>query len=202
MLDSAHPSSAQRFFTIAEALCRAVGNAIRPGFIDAVLAMIVVRRIQRVRRVLLMLEVRFLAGRVRRRVVRARVEGEAEVVREQGSRGVTQRSPRGMGWLFNLVPHEAACQAGYMRGVLAEPGMQALLAACPQAVRVLGPVCVMLGIERAAYVPVGAEPVPRVRRVRPWAPKPDLWVFDQAREDAHYSSTQVPRRFRLRVRKW
>lgn len=55
--------------------------------------------------------------------------------------------PRRFGWLLPLVPFEAACFAGQIRAVLAEPEMVALLAAAPQARRVLGPVCRMLGIE-------------------------------------------------------
>jgi hypothetical protein len=195
-------TSAGRFFGIAEALCRAVGNAIRPGFIDAVLAMIVVRRIQRVRFLLFALEARFLAGRVLRRV--ARVSVGAEVPAREPAVRVARagRLPRDFGWLCPLVPSTAATYAEHMRIVLAEPGMQALLAGCPQAVRVLGPVCRMLGIARSEYVPEGAEPV-RVVRVR--APvvvrvsRAAQRVLDLAREDAHYAITQVPRKWRLRV---
>eukprot|EP01037_Dinobryon_pediforme_P015648 gene15648-15795_t len=194
-----------RFFLIAEALCRSVGNAIRPGFIDAVLAMIVVRRIQRIRGILLALEARFLAGVVLRRPVRVRAADEAVAVAAAASlepavRAGGDRLPRRSGWLFNLVPHEAACWAGHMRLILAEPGMQALLKGCPQAVRVLRPLCVMLGIARGDYVPAGAVADVRRKRVRVAKVKPDRWVFDQAREDAHYALTQVPRKWRLRVR--
>eukprot|EP01037_Dinobryon_pediforme_P005225 gene5225-5277_t len=191
-------TSAGRFFEVAERLCRAVGNAIRPGFIDAVLAMLVVRRVQRIRMILLALETRFLAGRVLCRAARAVTGGEV-ALQDRPARATGERLPQNSGWLFNLVPHEAACQAGFMRVVLAEPGMQALLAACPQAVRVLRPLCVMLGIEREAYVPAGAAPVVRVARVRVRSPRPERWVFDQAAEDAHYALTAVPRKWRLRV---
>jgi hypothetical protein len=71
--------------------------------------------------------------------------------------------PRGFGWLLPLVPQEAACFAGQMRGVLAEPEMVALLAAAPQARRVLRPLCRMLGIEASVLAPggvTGPEPEP------------------------------------------
>jgi hypothetical protein len=112
--------------------------------------------------------------------------------------------PRRFGWLCPLVPGEAACFAGQMRVLLAEPEMQTLLAACPQAVRVLRPLCVMLGIERMDHVPGFAAAVaakaalPKVARAR--RARRRAWTEeDQAREDAHYAISQVPRRFRLRV---
>jgi hypothetical protein len=199
-------SSAGRFFAIAEALCWAVGKAIRPGFISAVLAMVVVRRIHRVRGALLALEARFLAGRVRRRVVRAVVVGSEPAVRVVRRRvSVAERLPRGFACLFPLVPGDAACFAGQLRVVLAEPGMVALLAGCPQAVRVLAPLCRMLGIEREVYVPAGvlaakAAAVAERRAARVKVPRKARVGFDWAREDAHYAITQVPRKWRLRVR--
>jgi hypothetical protein len=146
------PSCATRVFDIAEALCRAVGNAIRPGFIQAVVALVVVRRIQVVRGRLLALEARFLAGCVLTRVSAGRVEADRRV-RPSVVWRVGLRLPRRFGWLCGLVPGEAACFAGQLRVVLSEPGMVALLAACPQAVRVVAPLCSMLGIARSDYVP-------------------------------------------------
>jgi hypothetical protein len=196
-------SSAQRFFCVAEALCWAVGKAIRPGFIQAAMAMLVMARIRRVRAVLLALEARFLAGLLRTPVARVAAARDVMAVRERAPPVATERLPRRFAWLCPLVPGEAACFAGQLRVVLAEPGMQTLLAACPQALRVLRPLCVMLGIERADYVPgfaaamAAKAAMPKVVRVRvrrkSWSEE------DQAREDAHYAITQVPRRFRLRV---
>ncbi len=199
---------AQRFHTIAEALCRAVANAIRPGFIQLAMAVLVTQRILRVRRVLLTLETRFLAGKrwqITRKLPPALApDAVAEVIPRQPA-VQTEHWPHRLGWLCPLVPSEAACFAGQMRAVLAETEMQALLAACPQAVRVLGPLCRMLGIARSEFVPQGCE-IARVRlkRVRPKNPRPQskaarLAAFDWAREDAHYAFTATPRRFRLRV---
>jgi hypothetical protein len=151
------PSCARRVFDIAEALCLAVGNAIRPGFIQAAMALLVVRRIQRVRGLLLALEERFLAGRLvthpargvaaRDPVLAVRVRRVADVV-----------FPRRFGWLCGLVPGEAACFAGQLRVVLAEPGMAALMESCPQAVRIVRPLCWMLGIARRDFVPGDCVP--------------------------------------------
>jgi hypothetical protein len=198
------PSSGGRFFEIAEALCRAVGNAIRPGFIDAVLAMIVVRRIQRVRGILLALEARFLSGTLRRhagRVVRAEKTGERAV-----RPVVAARLPRSFSWLCPLVPSTAATCALHFRIILAEPGMQALLAGCPQAVRTVGPLCRMLGIARDDYVPAAeleAERVERVARAERVRTARALRVKEAAAvvdpREAHYASSGVPRRFWFRV---
>lgn len=199
-MSSDHPAtSARRFFEIAEALCWAVGKAIRPGFISAVLAMIVVRRIHRVRGALLALEARFLAGRILRRAARVGAAGKMAVARK--ARVAVLRIPSRFAWLYPLVPSDAACYAGHFRLVLAEPGMRALLAACPQAVRALGPLCRMLGIERAEYVPAGSDAAgPAKAQVRVRKPrKPRREPLDLEAEDAHYAFTNVPRRFRMRV---
>jgi hypothetical protein len=167
-------TSARRFFDIAEALCRAVGNAIRPGFIQVAMAILVVRRIHRVRGVLLALEARFLAGGI---LPGCRSAADVTArVRRSGASGPAEcadvRLPRRFAWLCGLVPGEAACFAGQLRVVLAEPGMVALLASCPQAVRVVQPLCRMLGIARTDYVPDERAPPPDddAIRVAPIAP--------------------------------
>lgn len=148
-----------RIFDIAGALCLAVGNAIRPGFIQAAMAMLVCRRINRVRGLLLALEARFLAGTLKtfpgRQV--GRVVSAGLAAPDDPVPGVAHffpgAVPRRFAWLCGLVPGEAACFAGQLRVVLAEPRMATLLAACPQAVRIVRPLCWMLGIERADFVP-------------------------------------------------
>ena len=185
------PSGARRLFDIAEALCRAVGNAIRPGFIDAVLAMIVVRRIMRVRGLLLAIEARFLAGVVLRSPRAAGAAAVGVTARAAGPAAV--RLPRGFAWLCPLVPSYAATYAQHLRILLAEPEMVALLAACPQAVRVLRPLCWMVGIAQAEWVP-GATPavarVVRAKRVRVSLPA----VAKRCRD-----FTFVPYRFRAKI---
>jgi hypothetical protein len=192
-------SGAWRFFDIAARLCLAVGNAIRPGFIQESLAVLVVRRIFRIRAALLALEARYLVGTLRRRPVAVAVT--AGDVREPVVRvAAVMEMPRGFAWLCPLVPSYAATYGNHIRLLLAEPGMQELLLACPQAVRILRPLCVMLGIERSDYVPAGAEPVrvrARVARVR--KVREARWAFDQDAEDAHYAISGVPRRWRLRA---
>jgi hypothetical protein len=76
--------------------------------------------------------------------------------------------------LLPLVPMHAAGFASQLRAVLEDPEMKALLAAVPQARRVLAPVCRMLALEPAllgvvpaASVPAGVvEKAPVVKAVR------------------------------------
>eukprot|EP01037_Dinobryon_pediforme_P018798 gene18798-19108_t len=191
---------AGRFYGIASALCLAVGNAIRPGFIDAVWANLVNRRIGRIRGMLMQLEARFLAGLLVRRVAVAGAEPMESADRLPVVRASAEpRLPRRLGWLCPLVPSYEAIYAGHMRAVLAEPGMQELLAACPQAVRLLGPLCRMLGIAAVEYVP-GAVEAAQERALRVRAPRARrVKVVVEDPRVAHYASTGVPRRFWFKV---
>ena len=77
------------------------------------------------------------------------------------ARPQTHRLPRGFGWLLRLVP-ETAAYGGQVEHLLANPNMTALLAASPQAGRILRPLCHMLAIK-----PVPALAAPR--RAKPLA---------------------------------
>ena len=80
------------------------------------------------------------------------------------------RLPQGHAWLVRVLPGEAACFGGQLQALLADPGMAALLAADPQAGRILRPLCRML-----AVVPEGGlvlasaagKPAPRMRAAKP-----------------------------------
>ena len=151
------PTSALRFADIAQALCRALGHAMGIGLVQVVMGLVIYRRIQRVRELLVALEARFLAGLVGSgQPARVAVVGGEAPARDVGVPRAMQASrvwlPRRFGWLCGLVPGEAASYAGQLRVVLAEPEMVALLAACPRAVRIVRPLCWMLGIERSDYV--------------------------------------------------
>jgi hypothetical protein len=166
---------AGRFAGIAEALCRAVGRSAGRGLMQAAMALVVVRRIARVRGVLLALEARILAGWVP--VAGRPVEVGETVARVRAAapdRADAVRLPRRFGWLCQLVPSDAAAYAGQLRVVLAEPGMVALLAACPQAVRVVRPICRMLGIAAWDYEPgEAAEGLDVVAALREGRTAPD-----------------------------
>ena len=60
--------------------------------------------------------------------------------------------PSGRGWLVRELGYEAAGYGSQLEHLLAEPGVQALLARVPAVGRILRPVCRMLG------VPVASRP--------------------------------------------
>jgi len=68
------------------------------------------------------------------------------------------RLPHKFAWLVRLVP-EAACYGSQLRHLLAEPEMAALLAASPQARRLVRPLCRMLAVPPPA-VPGAPPPDP------------------------------------------
>ena len=62
------------------------------------------------------------------------------------------RLPRRFAWLLPLVPGEAAAYGSQLQHLLADPDMAALIAAAPQAGRLLRPLCRMLGVR-----PIGVK---------------------------------------------
>lgn len=152
-------SVADRLALSLDGLGRAVAGRVASRLLTAVMILLVWRRVSRVKGRILGLLARFQAGTLRVCAM-ARVGGPGG----RGGAG-TGRLPIGFGWLLPLVPGEAACFAGQVRAMLAEPEMVALLRAAPQARRVLRPLCRMLGIEREMLAPAGvvsADMVPAV----------------------------------------
>ncbi len=82
------------------------------------------------------------------------------------------RPPRvwvgGYAWLVVLMKHRAAGYGSQLQHILEQPEMAALLAASPQARRVLRPICRMLAVRHLVITPPRAvrakSLVPRVRR--------------------------------------
>ena len=149
MLPSVFLSAADRFALTLDGLCRAVAARVSAGVMSAMMILLVWRRVRRIEGQIQRLLVRFRLGRslVQPAVCR-RVGAGGRVGRAAGL-------PMRFGWLLPLVPHEAACFAGQVRTLLAEDEMVALLAAAPQARRVLAPLCRMLGIEAEVLSPEG-----------------------------------------------
>ena len=95
-----------------------------------------------------------------------------------GTRSRTSVAPRPLappsapGWLVADLRHEAMGYASQLNHLLSEPETAALLAQCPQAVRLLRPVCHMLGLvhpvlppgHRARKPPAVPAPEPAPRR--------------------------------------
>lgn len=169
MMTAAILSVADRLALTLEGLGRAVAAQGGRGVWTAALVLLVWQRVRRVDRQIRGMLARFQAGRVRR------VVGPRRGVRGRPRAVAARRLPRRFGWLLELVPGEAACFAGQVRTLIAEPEMAALLAEVPQARRVMGPLCRMLGVEApgvlsgVAQTGVGKARGAAVRMRRPLA---------------------------------
>ncbi len=135
-------TAADRFALALDGLCAAVAARIAGRAMEAAMILLVWQRVRRIRIQVLGLLVRFRAGLLVVRATPRAVTGGWSRADAGARRGL----PRGLAWLLQLVPFQAACFAGQIREVLAEPEMVGLLAAAPQARRVLAPLCRMLGI--------------------------------------------------------
>jgi len=83
------------------------------------------------------------------------------------------RLPRGQAWLIRLLPGEAASYSCQLQALLADPQMAALLAAAPEAGRILRPLCRLLAIapEGLLALPSAAgKPAPKPRPAKPTPP--------------------------------
>ncbi len=154
---------ADRIALTLAGLGRAVAARIAGGAMAAAMILLVWRRIRRVDG-----QIRGLMERYRAGTLRVLVQSEARSRVGVGrARAVSDRLPQRFGWLLPLVPYEAAGFASQLRAQLVEPEMVALLDAAPQARRVLGPLCRMLGIERALLRPrVAGEAADGLKRDR------------------------------------
>jgi hypothetical protein len=144
--------------------------------LDEALVHLVHRRLGEILRRIEGMVARFEAGRLRPALVKG--AGEAAVRRPRREAGV-RVWPGRFAWLVRDAGWEAAGFGSQLRAVLETPEMVAFLAACPQAVRVLTPVCRMLAIETAVLRPGVLWPgvAPRVEvRARKHVPRetPDL----------------------------
>ncbi len=176
MFPTVLPAPADRFARVIDLLCRAIAahSAGAP----------------RVRPLLLL-----VWSRLRRMAVRfARLAARVQAGAPPATRPRPARSgpppkplPRGFAWLVRLVPATAA-SAAQLQHLLADPEMAALIAAAPQAGRILRPLCRMLGIRpppglsrpppAAPAAPsrpaaTGRAPPPASPRDRPPRPPPD-----------------------------
>ena len=144
------------------------------GWFSVALGLLLYRRLGQICGRMERMAARFAAGTLWRRapglerVPRVAVEGKAV----RGTAG-ERIWPRGFGWLVKAAGWQAAGYGSQLRAVLETPEMVALLAAAPQAARVLRPLCRMLAIETAVLQPgvapqvVVAEKPKRVRTPRP-----------------------------------
>jgi hypothetical protein len=92
------------------------------------------------------------------------------------------RLPRSHTWLIRLLPGEAASYGSQLQAMLADPQMAALLAAAPEAGRILRPLCRLLAItpEGLLALPSAAgKPAPKPRAAKPTPPPEPLSAISQ-----------------------
>jgi hypothetical protein len=142
------PSPALNLSAVIHALRALVGAWGGRGLFGAAVGWLLHRRLGEIVRRMEGLAARFQAGRLRVGGVRGSV---TPVVRVRGER----IWPRAFGWLVIAARHEAAVFGIQLRMILAQPEMVALLAATPQAARVLRPLCRMLAVETSLLRPAG-----------------------------------------------
>ncbi|WP_154653523.1 hypothetical protein [Acidiphilium multivorum] len=151
-----------RFDAFIEALCAHIAGEGAKRRIAGPLIILIWQRLRR------------LAARFARLVTtppRARATPpRARITRPAGRPGAPHTLPRAFGWLARLIPGTASVAAPF-RALLDTPDMAALIAATPEAGRILRPLCHTLGIRPPA-------PLRRPRQPRlappPEAPSPEL----------------------------
>ncbi len=138
------------------ALRESVGSWCGLRLVDSVLALLLYRRLSQIIGKMERLVERFEAGRLWRNVARTvAVTGDLATARVKGAAGVggEQVWPYRFGWLVRLAAYRAAVFGEQLRTVLGQEEMVALLAAAPQAARILRPVCRMLAVETSHLRP-------------------------------------------------
>jgi len=154
--DLCQAAAARLAATARPGVRRTAGEAIagRAKTLSGTLLILLWSRLQVVSRRLAVLAARAAAGRA---LTRRHVAPLTPARREPPA--AWPRLPHKFAWLVRLVP-EAACYGSQLRHLLAEPEMAALLAASPQARRLLRPLCRMLAVPPPQAVPRAKLPPP------------------------------------------
>jgi hypothetical protein len=155
----APPAPADTFARLIAGLCRAIAARSPANPLAWPLMLLAWSRLRRMATRFARLALRLRAGNLSpRRPVRSRAGARRPATPRP-------RLPEGFGWLVRLVP-EAAAGASQLQHLLGEPEMAALIAAAPQAGRILRPLCRLLGVRpppallTAPAAPVAAPPLP------------------------------------------
>jgi hypothetical protein len=82
--------------------------------------------------------------------------------------------PAGFGWLAVVMAHRSIGYGSQLQAILEQPEMAALLAASPQARRLLRPICRMLSVRNPVISPPGVAREKSTPRKRVQAPRPKM----------------------------
>ena len=150
---------AETFAGILADLCRAIAAAAVKNPLAAPLLLLLWPRLNRLARRFAGLAARVASGTAARR------RSAAPRPAAQRSRQPYRRLPRRFAWLPPLVPG-AAAYGSQLQHLLTTPEMADILAAAPQAGRLLRPLCRMLGVRPPPALAPALAPPPRPARPR------------------------------------
>jgi hypothetical protein len=160
-MDIAAAHSSDPLSAALRTILRGVMAALGAWGLEAEIAVLLHRRIAHAAARIERMLARFRAGRLRRIADRKARNGAIR-------RGRVDTLPKRFGWLVIAGGHRAAGFGSQLRAVLAEPEMTALLAASPEAVRILRPLCRALAVELPCFADTPRAPRPtRPRKPRP-----------------------------------
>ena len=132
--------------------------------LEAQLGILIYRRVGEAAGRIERLLIRFRAGRLWRRKQRTAVQRPSAQRRVRAEPAL----PRRFGWLVRACGYRAAGFGSQLQTVLQSPDMAELLAAAPQAGRILRPLCRALAFEWPTPEPKPEKvKTPRVRKPRP-----------------------------------
>ena len=176
-------SLADRFGSLSRALKESVAKHIAKDRNSGPWIVEVCTRVSRLTARLLRLLAQLEAGTLpppRKRPKRAPTPKlEAKPEADPPARPARPKLSRAFGWLGRTV-WEARISGSQLRTLLAEPEVQELLAATPQAGRILRPLCQMLGVELPPVLQLPARPrAKRPSRARPKRPRPPAIHYEQ-----------------------
>ncbi len=147
-----------RLSAVIRGLRGSVGGWSGLGWLGAALGLLLYRRLGQISVRMERMAARFAAGTLRQSGAGVTRAPRDAVATGSGRREAGVRIwPLGFGWLVKAAGWQAAGYGSQLRAVLETPEMVALLAAAPQAVRVLRPLCRMLAIETRVLRPGAAR---------------------------------------------
>ena len=142
-------------------ILRAVQGVLGAWAVEPVLALLLHRRISTTIGKIERMLVRFRAGTLWR-------VGQRQAAPRQARSMPKLRLPRRFAWLVQMAGHQAACFGVQLQTVLNTPEMVEFLAASPQAMRILRPMCRALAIE----LPWTVDKAPEMKPRKPRKPRP------------------------------
>ncbi len=147
-------SLTDRFSQVIDALHALVAAQFRGPALSVAMIGLICGHLRRVERRVLALVARVRAGDLRVWHGRGGRPGPRETAASVGP-----RLPRGYAWLCKAVPNKAAALGGWLRVLLEDPEMVALIAATPRMGQLLRPLCRMLAVDAALAMPSPADAV-------------------------------------------